>query len=81
MVGVPAVAVVVVMEVAVGIVLDTADADVVAGVGFADVTRLSLVSGRQGRCKSLCSCLGPSSKPHLNGTWSSTCSKGNNHNN
>lgn len=76
----PAVAVVV-MEVAVGIVPHTADADVVAGVGFAVITRLSLVSGRQGRCKALCSRLGPSSKPHLKGAWSSTCSKGNNHNN
>lgn len=79
-VAVPAAAVVVVMEVAVGTVPHTAAADV-AEVGCAVVTRLSLVSGRQGRYKALCSCLGPSSKPHLKGTWSSICSKGNNHNN
>lgn len=76
-----AAAVAVVMRVVVGIVPHTADLDVVAGVGFAVVTGLSLVSGRLGRCKALCSCLGPSSKPHLKGTCSSTCSKGNNHNN
>lgn len=49
------------------------------GFGCAAVTLLALVSGRQGRRKAQCSCLGPSSKPHLRGTWVLTCSKGNNH--
>lgn len=50
-------------------------------VGCAAVTRLALISGRQDRCKAQCSCLGPSSKPCLRGTWSSTCHNSNNHNN
>lgn len=50
----------------------------VVGVGCADGTHLALVSGRQDKCKALCSCLGPSSKPRLKGTWGSTRSKGNN---
>lgn len=50
-------------------------------VACAALTHLALVSGMQDRCKAQCSCLGPSSKPRLSGTWISTCSKGNNHNN
>lgn len=55
-------AVVVVVEVTVGIVPHTAAADdVVAGSCCDVLTHLSLVSGTQGRCTALCSCLGPSS--------------------
>lgn len=43
------------------------------------LTPLALVSGRQDRYK--CSCFAPSNKSCLRGTWSLTCSKGNNHNN
>lgn len=49
------------------------------GVDCAVVTHLALVSGRQDRRKAQCSCLGPSSKPHLTGTRILICSKGNNH--
>lgn len=64
---------------AVGTVPHTAAVVVVAvGVGCAAVTHLALVSGRQDRCKVQCSCLCPSSKPHLMGIWISACSKGNN---
>lgn len=69
-----AVVVVVVTEEAVGAVSHIAAAAV---VGLAVVTCLALVSGRQDRCKALCSCLGPSSKPCLRGAWNLTCSKGN----
>lgn len=47
-----------------------------AAAGCAAGTPLARVSGRQDRCKAPCSCLDPSSKPCLGGTWVSTCSKG-----
>lgn len=50
-------------------------------VGCTALTPLALVSGRQDRCKALCSCFAPSNKPCLRGTWSLTCSKGNEHKN
>ncbi len=79
-----AAAVVVVMLKAVGAVPHIAAAAVVVvvvRVGCAAVTHLALISGRQDRCKAQCRCLGPSSKPHLKGTWSLTCHKGHKHNN
>lgn len=51
------------------------------GDGYGGATLPALVSGKQGRCKAQCSRLGPSSKPHLRGTWIWICSKGNNHHN
>lgn len=70
-------AVVAVMLEVVGTVPHTAAAAL--GFGCVAVTLLALASGRQDRCKAQCSCLSPSNKPHLRGTWVSTCSKGNNH--
>lgn len=68
-----AVVVVVVMEVAAAAVSHVAAA--AAGGGRAAGILLALVSGRQDRCKAP----GPSSKPRPGGSWTSTCSRGNNH--
>lgn len=65
--AVPAAAEDALIEVFVVVVLHTA-AVAAAVVGSATVTHFALVSGRQGRCKALCSCLGPSNKPCLRGT-------------